>query len=108
VKEQQEDEHRHDQRRKRDKLMEFVRVFWPIGIAVLMLVTTWAELRVKVASLDERVKSAESSEKQIQEHTTAIAVLNANVSAIRDNVEDVKKNTERIINRLDRAASRDR
>ena len=96
------EESRHERRRRRDRFLEFIRVFWPVLVGFLVLVTQWAEVRVRMGDLDKRVGSIEVKDEQVVTNTTEIAVIKANMASIKENVEDVKHNTDRIIARLER------
>jgi len=103
---QREREARVEKRRHMDRLTEYVRVYWPLLVALFFAVSTWAEQRTKVADVADAVATIKAAQTgavtQVQINTTEIAVLKANVVAIKESVADTKTNTERIINRLDR------
>lgn len=97
-------EERFEKRRNQDQLLEYMRVYWPLLVALFFAVSTWAEFRMRVSEVATTVSEVQCVQKlataQLSVNTTKIAVLETSVG-------DIKNNTERIINRLDRM-NRDR
>ena len=97
-------EERHDRRRKRDRLLEYIRVYWPMVVAMVFVVSAWAQNQLKVVEIDRRVEKVEISQKTNTDNLgaiiTKVAVVEANIGAIKEQVDDVKTDTQRILYRL--------